>query len=184
METDMATRKNIIRIVLLLVVAVGVFVLLRRAGFLGGESGKKNEKGTEMKKSDVTPVAGPPTIIYKTKADYAKLVPVGVSQDKKSIVSYPNMTDMLPNNYPKKLNKGYLFGNVSVNSGFLKLTMEEYAALKELPSPEKLFGMLVDSDPFLEIYDCGSRSEFGELEKELNQIIDSGKLSSRCNKIK
>ena len=44
--------------------------------------------------------------------------------------------------------------------------------------------MLVDSDPFLEIYDCGSRSEFGELEKELNQIIDSGKLSSRCNKIK
>ena len=86
-----------------------------------------------MKKSDVTPVAGPPTIIYKTKADYAKLVPVGVSQDKKSIVSYPNMTDMLPNNYPKKLNKGYLFGNVSVNSGFLKLTMEEYAALKELP---------------------------------------------------
>ena len=115
----MATRKNIIRIVLLLVVAVGVFVLLRRAGFLGGESGKKNEKGTEMKKSDVTPVAGPPTIIYKTKADYAKLVPVGVSQDKKSIVSYPNMTDMLPNNYPKKLNKGYLFGNVSVNSGFV-----------------------------------------------------------------
>ena len=180
----MTTRKNIIRIVLLLFVAVGVFVLLRRAGFLGGEIGERNENGTEMKKSDVTPVAGLPTIIYKTKSDYFNLVPVGMAQDKKSIVSYPNMSDMLPSSYPTKLSDGYLFGSVSVNSGFLKLTRDEYAVLKELPSPEKLYDSIRDTDPFTEIYDCGSRNEFKELGKELNQIIDSGKLSSRCNKIK
>jgi len=181
METIKKSSKLIFRIILLLICMLGVFMWFRSHQ---AEKVNKTQTETAVKNPEATLVTGPPTIIYKTKADYFKLVPVGISQDKKSIVSYPNMTDVLPNNYPIKLNKGYLFGNVSVNSGFLKLTMEEYSVLKELPSPEKLYDLLMDDDPFLEMYDCGSRSEFKELEKELNQVIDDGDLASRCNKLR
>jgi hypothetical protein len=181
MELNKTSRKIIISGLILFI--IGVFFWIQRGRFFGLNNKRaQNEAGIE--KSKVVTMAGPPTVIYKTKADYVNLVPVGMSEDRKSIVSYPNMTDMLPNNYPIKLSAGYYFGSVSVNSGFLKLTMEEYAALNELPSPEKLYDMLTDKDPFLEMYACGSRYEFKEIEKELNQIIDSGKLTSRCDKIK
>jgi hypothetical protein len=181
MKAMKKSSKVIFGVALLLIVVASIFAWLRSHRT---EKTNETQAETEVKSLETAPVTGPPTIVYKTKADYFDLVPVGISGDKKSIVSYPNMSDMLPSSYPTKLSDGYLFGSVSANSGFLKLTRDEYAALKELPSPEKLHDSIRDADPFTEMFDCGSRFQFEDVEKELNQIIDSGKLSSRCNKIK
>lgn len=39
-------------------------------------------------------VAGPHILVYKTKADYSKLVPVIFSEDKKTVVSYLSASDL------------------------------------------------------------------------------------------
>ena len=58
--------------------------------------------------------AGPPIIIYKTKADYFDKVPVTLSEDKSMIVAYPSPGDLFYKgglSLPTKLDDGYLLDN-------------------------------------------------------------------------
>ena len=58
--------------------------------------------------------SGPPTTLYKTKADYNNKVPVTLSEDKTKIVSYPSPKDVFYNGnfaYPTPLAQGYLLDN-------------------------------------------------------------------------
>jgi hypothetical protein len=126
---------------------------------------------------------GPPTLIYKTKKNYDKLVPIQLSDDKKTIVAYPAPTDVFYDGklaYPTKLKNGYLLDNrgIGKNVAFLKMTYQAYAKLKELPSLEKLFALIIDSDPLLELYDAGSRYNFQDVPKEMNQLIADKKLGT------
>ncbi len=62
-------------------------------------------------------VAGPPTIVYKTKGDYNKLVPVLLSNDKSEIISYPHPKALMVGGQlalPTILEKGYLLDNRGV----------------------------------------------------------------------
>jgi hypothetical protein len=128
-------------------------------------------------------IPGPKVIIYKTTKDYSKLVPVTLSDDKKSIASYPDIKDIYFNGilaYPTPLHDGFLLDNrgISANVAFIRLTYEEYSKLPETPTPGELMKMIIDNQPLTVMYNCGSRSSFNETENELNAKIDAGDFSS------
>ena len=128
-------------------------------------------------------IPGPKVIIYKTTKDYSKQVPVTLSDDKKSIASYPDIKDLYVNGalaYPTQLNDGFLLDNrgITANVAFLKLTYEEYSKLPTTPTSDELLKMIIDKQPLSVMYNCGSRSAFNETEKELNAKIDARDFSS------
>ncbi|MCL2510737.1 MAG: hypothetical protein FWF09_01665 [Bacteroidales bacterium] len=116
----------------------------------------------------------PNVIIYKTKADYSKNVPIGLDDERASIVSYPGQTD-LKGQEPIPLKYGFLLDRRGIrpNVAFLKYTYDEYLALEKLPSMAEMFANIIDADPLTEMYNCGKVSDFhhGDLEELLNQAL-------------
>ena len=126
-------------------------------------------------------VPSTPVLIYKTTSDYFNKVPIILSADKSKIISYPHPTDLKrDNNFttPTKLINGYLLDNrgLSVNSAFLKLTYEEYSKLETTLSLSELKELIIDDNPFSELYNCGLKSNFDNLEKQLNEAIKKKQL--------
>ncbi len=126
-------------------------------------------------------VSGPQCLIYKTKADYNKHVPVILSPDKSYIASFPDIRDVYYNGqfaYPDTLAKGYLLDNKGIgpNVAFLVYTYEEYSQLEQTPRAEYLMQKILDRDPLLEMYRCGTKSNYSNISKSLNEIINSGGL--------
>ncbi len=130
--------------------------------------------------------SGPPTMIYKTKGNYKKLVPIELSADKTKIVSYPNPRDLYTNGelaYPTELSENYLLDNraIRLNTAFLKVTYEEYKAYQEAPKVEDLYKMILDSDPFTSLCNCGNRYQYKNT-NEINALVAEG--LRRCKKLK
>jgi hypothetical protein len=137
----------------------------------------------ERPKSDpITSVSEPAVIIYKMTRNYSQFVPIIMSDDKKSIVSYPDVKDVFFKGklaYPTPLHNGYWLDNrgISQNAVFTRLTYEAYSKLPVTPSPENLKSMITDYQPIKRMYSCGKRSSYKNIEKELNEKIDSGNFS-------
>lgn len=152
----------------------------------------KTTKSTSAPVSIFVPdmkVPGPPTMVYKTKKDYNNLVPIILSEDKTTVISYPHPVDLASGDgylLPTGLNNGYLLDNKGINKdvAFINMTYESYAKLKEAPSKDELLGMVVDKDPLAELCNCGNRSALTDAPSQLNTLIDSGKLRSACLPIK
>lgn len=149
---------------------------------------KETQKTKEDTEMNTKTTAGPPVFIYKTKKDYYQHVPIVLSEDKTRVVSFPGIKDVVKNNiptYPTRLENGYLLDNrgISKNAVFLSLTYEEYSKLRKTPSAEDLLEMILDKDPFVELYNCGSRYNYENLVAELNDKITTKKLSD-FNKLK
>jgi hypothetical protein len=128
-------------------------------------------------------VASPPCIVYKTKSDYFKNVPVILSDDLKRIVSYPDVKDVCFKGelaYPTVLSDGFLLDNrgIGPNVAFLSVTYEQYSKMVKTPTVDELFELIIDKDPLKEMYQCGNRSNYSDIEKELNELISSGKIRS------
>lgn len=139
-------------------------------------------------KSDKSSVPSPPCLIYKTKSDYSKNIPVILSDDKTMIVSYPDVKDVYYKGnlaYPIVLNDGFLLDNrgIGPNVAFLTLTYEQFSKMNKTPSSTELFQLILDREPLLEMYQCGNRSKYSNIENELNELISSDKLKS-CKKLK
>lgn len=140
------------------------------------------KKAENMNSDQKAFLSGPKAIIYQTKMDYSKLVPVILSDDKKSIESYPDIKDIYFNEnlaYPTQLHKGFLLDNrgINANVAFIKLTYEEYSKLSKTPSQEELMKMIIDAQPIVSMYSCGLRSSYQDIGKELNTKIDIGDFS-------
>lgn len=126
-------------------------------------------------------VTGPQVVIYKTKDNYYLHVPVNLSPDKKSIVSFPAPSDVVINGeltLPVKLEDGYLLDRRGIGEGcaFLKWTYHEYSRLNHTPDSNEMMKMILEIDPLTEMYFCGRKSDFKDIESELNQIIREGNL--------
>ena len=141
-------------------------------------------------KNEFTPqfVPGPPALVYKTSEDYNNLVPVILSDDKTEIVSYPAPTDVTTGNgyqTPTVLNGGYLLDNrgIGKNVAFLKLTYEEYSKLPYPPEPKELYELIIDTDPLTELCNCGNKSAFRDITKQLNEMIETNTLKTKCKQI-
>jgi hypothetical protein len=160
---------------------------LMMAGLLTGCHCTKDTAGTEATPS--VAVTGPQAIVYKVRKDLMDKVPVILSADGSTIVSYPHPSDLKgPNGLavPTVLHKGYLLDNRGINKhvAFLNMTYEAYAALPEAPTEEALMTMLKEKKPLLELCDCGSRGRFTDVVKELDQLIDDRQLRKTCKVIK
>ena len=49
------------------------------------------------------------------------------------------------------------------------------------PPTELLLQVILDNDPFVEMYNCGTRNEFQDIVNELNFLIDKRKLKKLKN---
>ena len=131
----------------------------------------------------VAGIPGPKAIIYKTKKDYAKLVPIVLSRDKKTIESYPDIKDVFYQGYiayPTQLHDGFLLDNrgISENVAFINITYEAYSKLKNTPTSKELMKMVIDKKPLKSMYSCGLKSAYQNIEQELNDKIDAGDFST------
>jgi hypothetical protein len=134
-------------------------------------------------------ISGPPALVYKTRADYDKLVPVIMNDAKTVIVSYPHPNDLKNSKgylLPVQLKKGYLLDQKGIgkNVAFLNMTYEEFARLSEPPSMEQLEKLILDRDPLIELCDCGMITRFTDPVNQLNDYIKHRSLSERCKTIK
>lgn len=170
------------RIVLWL--AMGVFLIK----CLPQKNGASVERGSQ--KPEFTPVFStqPGVMVYKTRGDYGNLVPVLLSEDKSRILSYPHPDDLRVDGRwltPKLLSEGYYLDNkgIQLNTAFLKFTYMEYSELDSVPSLELLYKNIKDKDPFLELCDCGNKSQYEDITKQLNQWILEKKLRQICRTI-
>jgi hypothetical protein len=132
---------------------------------------------------------GPPTIVYKMKKDYSQNVPVILSTDKQTIVSYPSVEDVILNGkhpVPTLLKNGYYLDNrgIGPDVAFTKFTYEEYSRFRGTPTVEDLMESIIDKDPLIEMYDCGNRLRFTDIETELNQLIENEGFIKKCKKLK
>ncbi len=123
---------------------------------------------------------GPHAIVYKMKTDYSKYVPVTLSDDKSRIVSYPAPQDVFYEGklaLPTELHHGYWLDNrgIGPNSCFIKITYEEYSKMGQSPSPDELYKLIIDKNPFTEMYDLGARSDF-KTNKDICTIVKKHKL--------
>jgi hypothetical protein len=121
-------------------------------------------------------------IIYKTKNNYFNLVPITLSADKKQIVSFPAPGDLIINNrlcLPEKLKNGFLLDNrgITIHTGFINISYLEYANLSKTPDVNYLQELMLDNDPICELYDCGLRSDFKNIKKEINKVIKNNNLN-------
>jgi hypothetical protein len=124
---------------------------------------------------------GEQAIVYKTKKDFSKNVPVKMNEDKTKIVAYPSPKDLFYKDklaYPTQLKNGYLLDNrgVSKNSVFIDMTYDDYSKLDQAPLLSDILKLVIDKDPFLEMYSLGTRARFKDEVKEINEIIERGAL--------
>ena len=134
-------------------------------------------------------VASPSVFIYKMRKDYSQNVPVILSSDKKTIVSYPHPRDVYTNGQlalPTPLKNGYWLDNRGINGNvaFLSYTYEEYAALTDVPSLDILYKKIVDKDPITEMWNCGRRHNYRDLINDLNEIIVNNKMEGKFKRVK
>ena len=133
--------------------------------------------------------AMPHVLVYKAKSKYRNLVPVQLSEDKKTITSYPAPADVTTGSgypLPVALHKGYYLDKrgVNLNTAFIQLTYAQYSRLKDAPSPGELYKMIIDKAPITEVCDCGVRQAGKYSVKQLNELIDKGQLRKKCKSVK
>ncbi len=161
--------------------AIGVLIVVSCKS--SDKSNKEQENTTTIKQAE----ASPPVIIYKTKKDYYENVPLVLTDDGKEITSYPSPRDIYYKGklaYPDRLSDDFLLDNrgIDKNVAFLDYTYEEYAKLETTPSVGILKKHIIDKDPIVAMYKCGSRSNYNNIIEELNKIIESDDLEN-CERV-
>lgn len=134
----------------------------------------------------INSVVRPPLVIYKTKRDYSKNIPITMSEDKKTILSYPDPMDLKGNKSnniePIHLHKGYLLDIRGINKNvvFLRYTYSKYSKLKTPLSISEMYNNIIDSNPLTEFYICNSLSYQNNIETKINRFIDKNQLKTIC----
>ncbi len=159
---------------------LGVLLLAGMMNCSGSKEANKAENKT-MENLNPAKQPSPPVIIYKTKGDYYFNVPVIMNSEKTAVVSFPDPSDIIRGGeypYPDRLAEGYLLDNRGINEhvAFLNITYEEYSQLSKAPSREELMDMILDKDPLIQMYDCGNRGDYKDLQNELNPVIMKNEL--------
>ena len=121
-----------------------------------------------------------PTIVYKTKADYRDKVPILLSEDGKTVLSYPAPSDLFIGKElakPIELYDGYLLDRRGIGPrvAFLDISYMAYARLPNTPKPKDLLGMLLETDPLTACYDCGNIRAVDKL-----NVLIKGKGLGKC----
>ena len=154
--------------------------------FLAGLTSCAGLKATREPGQDPADANQPPLYIYQTKADYHHFVPIGLSDDRRSVVSYPDPSDLRYGIPPQKLAQGYWLDTrgIGLQVAYTNYTYKEYVALSAPPPLDTLMMRLVDADPITRFCQCGTWNDYGNIKKELNKLIRKGRLETRCKVLK
>lgn len=151
----------------------------------------KLEKDTEKIKFKFIPDfnVGKHTFVYKTRKNFNDNIPVLLSEDKTKIISYPHPLDVTVENIlviPTKLKNGYLLDNkgISKNAAFISIKYDAFSKMKNAPSYDVLYSLIIDKDPITELYDCGNKIAFDDELSQLNHMIKNNSLGTICKRIK
>lgn len=135
------------------------------------------QAAAELVPATVVNMASPRAIVYKTRADYSHHVPVMLSADKKTLMSYPACSDVRHLPVPTPLADGWLLDNrgIGAHVAFTTWTYEEYAAMETTPSRHEIMAHILDADPLVAAYMCAPRHNYNGREQEmLNRLIAEG----------
>ena len=126
----------------------------------------------------------PPTIIFKMNKKYINCVPISVSEDKTTILSYPDPRDISEHSRPTPLKKGYYLDNrgIGANTVLLNITYDEYAKLPTAPNIDQLKKMIIKGNPIKKIYLCKKAILSENCTENLCKIIDNKFID--CERIK
>ena len=128
-------------------------------------------------------------LVYRTKEDQKEHVPIMLSADHKTILSYPHPKDLRTTNglaVPVELENGWLLDRrgIGMNTAFLGMTYTEYAALENAPSLAELDASITDRDPLTDLCDCGPRAAFTDPVAQIGNLIQHDSLYIRCKRLK
>lgn len=128
-------------------------------------------------------------LVYRTKDDHKDNVPIMLSEDRKTILSYPHPKDLRTSTglaVPIELENGWLLDRrgIGMNTAFLGMTYTEYAALEDAPSLAELDAAITDRDPLVDLCDCGPRSAFMDPVAQIGSLIQHDSLYIRCKRLK
>lgn len=145
--------------------------------------------GTTIANAQMAGAPGPHLLVYKTKKNYRTLVPILLTDDKKSIITYPDPQDIRLGGsdiIPAKLKQGYLMDNrgIGENVAFLNISYKKYGKLKTAPTITQLQGMIKDSNPLVVLYDCGLKQSYKDPVAEINKLISNDQLPGKCKVLK
>lgn len=151
-----------------------VFLSLSATLSLGSCSSKgvdKTATGTTANSVSVNYL--PNARIYRMSGDCPELVPVSVSKDGRTLISYPAPTDLTEGSTPVQLADGWWLDRrgVSADTRFTDYTYAQYRALQQAPSPTELLNRLSA--------DC-SVTEIRELPMNLTEALND---TARVNEL-
>ncbi len=125
--------------------------------------------------------------VYKTRDDYSDYLGGGVNLKQNIVATVPGFSKGM-----KALDKGYytsVYGctkDYVEGSVFFDVTTDEWnSGWTDTHDTSDLIHHVMDDDPFTELYFCKAASG-GEMtlnEQQLNDIIDSDRLGTKCEKI-
>ena len=121
-----------------------------------------------------------PVMVYKTKKDYRDKVSVQLSPDGKTITAYPGPSDVLFQK-PLELADGYLLKRM-IGDVFLSLTINAYADTSNIYTVEDLLALVIDREPYLEMYDCSGCTSPDTA--SINKLIRKGELKNCSSLLK
>lgn len=165
-------KNQLIIIMLYIAFAAGACAPAQKASVAQSAVISMQDKNTLYRSSSV-----PKAQIYKTNGNYIDNVAITLSQDRKSIISYPAPSDVSVNSQPIALADGYLLDRrgVGKNSAFLKITYSEYSKLKSSPSPAQLMEMIIPDAAVTALVRLPmTTSEAVADTAQVNQIINDG----------
>lgn len=190
-------KKLLLIVICLAVIAGGLFLFKKyKLQSSGAQTNPTNSQtapastSTDQNVSSIQTLQNDPTtpnsvapsfMIYKTKRDYSDLVWVELSADKTKVIAYPDPKDIL-NQIPIQMHDGYYSGSVDADTSFVNIKIEKYATFKTLFSPQQLYSLIINKNPFAELYNCGPKTGLGQI-TAINTLIDSNKLYTQCSKI-
>lgn len=110
---------------------------------------------------------------FRMSGDYASNVAIGVSANG-TLTYFPAPTDITVNSAPIDLGNGWWLNRQGVGEGykFTKYTFEEYAALKEVPSPKTLLESIIPGAEVTEIrsFDIPASEAMSHLDEIKSQL--------------
>lgn len=132
--------------------------------------------------SEGTHMFMPRAQVYRTNGDYAHNVPIQISANGKSVISFPDPSDISASSMPYPLADGWFLDRrgVSDNTRFTRYTYAQYMTFKEPPSISELLSSVIPESRITEMYalPCTTQEALADT-AAVNSIIRSGFIGCR-----
>jgi hypothetical protein len=123
--------------------------------------------------------ASGPVVVYKTKNNYDNNLTVRLSKNGKEVTAYPGKSDA-PRQKPTILANGYRLKRM-IGDTYLSITIDEYANSDKEFSDKDFLELVIDNNPYLEIYECCKCT--GKDTSLINTLIRENRLRD-CENLK